>query len=84
MDFLQINAVVKMSSIRVEAWHESEAGVLNTEVFSNSSAITKLTPVSSDSGSAFLPRRSRKIRCGLEKYKQAIGACRFCLHGSPT
>lgn len=47
-NFLQINAGLKKSSIRVEAWHESEAGVLNAEVFSNSSATTKLTAVSSE------------------------------------
>ncbi len=57
----------------MEAWHESEAGVLNAEVFSNSSATTKLTAVSSGfealpayytrpSGQGF-PIETPKLRC---------------------
>lgn len=42
---LQINSGVKTTSIQVHAWHESEADVLNMEIFSNSSATSTLTPV---------------------------------------
>lgn len=44
---LQINAGQKTASVKVQAWHESEAGVLNAEVTGNFSATVKLTAVSS-------------------------------------
>ncbi|CAM9230892.1 unnamed protein product [Scytosiphon promiscuus] len=40
---VEINAGVKTTSIQVQAWHESEAGALNADVFSNSSGILHLT-----------------------------------------
>ncbi|CAM9249880.1 unnamed protein product, partial [Hapterophycus canaliculatus] len=40
----EINAGVKTTSIQVQAWHESAAGILNAEVFSNSSGSVHLTP----------------------------------------
>ena len=43
----QINTGQKTASVKVQAWHESEAGVLNAGVYSNSSATAKLTAVSS-------------------------------------
>lgn len=42
----QINAGRKAASIRVQAWHESQAGVLNLEVSSTASKTVILTPVS--------------------------------------
>lgn len=44
---MQINAGVKEATIEVQAQHESEAGVLNEEVFGSSSGSVNLTPVSS-------------------------------------